>query len=346
MLRKLSRGAQPPTIKWFRLVAIRTLRRALSSKLLRASVVVAFASCVAIWVSNSTPKDKKELAKVLFDNAEPIAISSAAAVFLLEIPDRQKTDQYEAWQVLNSALGQPGSGGRIQALEDLNRDRVDLEGVAAPQADLSGINLYYGKLRRVDFEHTQLDGANLEGADLCGANLEGADLCGANLRGTHLRSANLEGANLRSANLEGANLRSANLEGAHLGDANLKGAHLGNANLKGANLRFAKLRGAGLGQVKLERANLSFANLKGANLSFANLEEADLRSTNLEGAILLNTNLKGMKNLDQDELTQAKLCCTCLSNEITLNPNRDCKELGFNLETGEFSAEILHIPWK
>ena len=102
--------------------------------------------------------------KVLFDNAEPIAIAAAAAVFILEIPDRRKAEQYEAWQVINSAMGQTGSGGRIQALEDLNNDGVDLEGVAVPRADLSEIDLSYGHLTRANFKKARLDHANLEGA--------------------------------------------------------------------------------------------------------------------------------------------------------------------------------------
>lgn len=112
--------------KLWRAQTRRTINRWVGSKLLRASVVVAIIGSVAVWVSDSNPQTRKEWVKVLFDNAEPIAIAAAAAVFLLESPDRRKAAQYEAWQVINSAMGQTGSGGRIQALEDLNKDGVDL----------------------------------------------------------------------------------------------------------------------------------------------------------------------------------------------------------------------------
>ncbi|NER78442.1 MAG: pentapeptide repeat-containing protein [Leptolyngbya sp. SIO1D8] len=129
------------------------LRRILGSKFFRTSAVVTIACSIAIWISDENPTTSKEWAKVLFDNAEPIAIASA------------------------SALGQTGSGGRIQALEDLNKDGVDLEGVATPQADLSGIHLDYGKLSCANLEKTQLDQANLSSANLSGANLHEAKLC-------------------------------------------------------------------------------------------------------------------------------------------------------------------------
>ena len=150
----------------------------------------------------------KSIFKTTFNNAESIALVSAGIIFLLETGDRQKRNQYEAWQVINSAQSQTGSGGRIQALEDLLRDGVDLEGVSASGADLSGINLESGQLSRANLARAHLDGANLKGA-----NLEGARLTFANLEGANLREANLEGAELGEANLQNADLKGANLEG-------------------------------------------------------------------------------------------------------------------------------------
>src|SRR2546425_6431596 len=42
---------------------------------------------------------------------------------------RQKQKHYQAWQVVNTAQGKGGSGGRIEALQDLNRDGVHLVGL-------------------------------------------------------------------------------------------------------------------------------------------------------------------------------------------------------------------------
>ena len=193
----------------------RRISRIMGSKFFKVAIVVLCTSTIAFWLSEEKPKTLKDAVAILFSNAEPIAISSAAFVFILEIPDRKKRDHYEAWQVVNSAIGQTGSGGRIQALEDLCADGVDLEGLAAPNADLSGIDLRDGKLNRANLEKTELDKANLKGAYLVEANLEGANLKGAILKGAYLIGANLEGANLEGANLQGANLKGAHLKGAN-----------------------------------------------------------------------------------------------------------------------------------
>jgi uncharacterized protein YjbI with pentapeptide repeats len=160
--------------------------------------------------------------ETIFDNLESIALGSAGIIFVLEAVDRQKRDHYEAWQVINSAQGQPGSGGRIQALQDLNRDGVSLEGVAAPMADLSGIDLREAKLSRANFRGAQLDNANLQGAHLWNTNLEGADLSGANLQAASLWNTNLEGADLSGANLQASSLTNVCLSGAYLLKTNLK----------------------------------------------------------------------------------------------------------------------------
>jgi hypothetical protein len=116
----------------------------LSLKTVRASIAV-FCFCgVSIWTDETQIQTGKDLASNLFSNAESIAIASTAVIFFLEIPDRKKRNHYEAWQVITAGLGHAGNGGRIQALQDLNKDKVDLEGVAAPDADLSGINLRLG----------------------------------------------------------------------------------------------------------------------------------------------------------------------------------------------------------
>jgi len=285
--------------------------KALRSRVAKGVFVVFIIGSIGVLLKK---EPQQSVAETIFDNLEPIALGSAGIIFLLETQDRRKRDHYEAWQVINSALGQTGSGGRIQAFEDLHRDGVDLEGVAAPRADLSGINLGFGRLRRANFERVQLDKANLEGAVLGYANLKRATLRYANLKGAHLGHADLEGAALVQANLEGAHLGYANLQGTALGYANLERAALRHADLTGAYLEGTNLRGAGLGYTKLKGANLKGADLKGASL-----EHADLRT---------------VKGLTQDQLIEAKLCFTKLSSDISISPNRDCEELGINSETG------------
>ena len=229
----------------------------LLSKVGRACLIVAFFCGVSIWTDETLERTAKGIASNLFGNAESIAIGSAAVVFFLEIPDRKKRDHYEAWQVINSGLGQTGSGGRIQALEDLKKDEVDLEGIAAPRADLSGIDLGGARLKRANFEGTQLDESNLSRADLRGADLSKAflsraDLNGADLNGAFLSRADLRGAKLNDADLRGAKLSAADLSAADLSTADLKGA-----NLRGADLRIANLKGVDLRDANLRRVNVT-----------------------------------------------------------------------------------------
>lgn len=217
------------------------LRTLIGSKLIRASVVVCVFSWTATWLSTDRPTNQKELAGLLWENAESIAIASAAAVFLLEGSDRRKAKHYEAWQVISSALGQVADGGRAQALEDLNRDRVDLEGVAAPNADLSRVRLERAKLDRANFEGTQLDGADLRRANLRGANLRGANLRSAEMNGADLNGADLSGADLSNAKLNDAYLENAILHNTDFSFADLRYAQLGGAELDGAELRHASV---------------------------------------------------------------------------------------------------------
>ena len=192
--------------------------------------------------------------------------------------ERVKQSHYAAWQVVNSAQGQITSGGRIDALQDLNRDHVSLVGLSAPRA----------YLRHIDLVNADLKQSDLSGADLVDSQLTGAYLNGAHLRGADLNEANLSGANLNHADLKGANLRSANLRGADLWVADLRGANLNSANLRGANLRSANLRGA----------NLHSANLRGAYLSVADLTEADFRS-NLDKTALDPIQVKEANHWEQ-----------------------------------------------
>jgi BTB/POZ domain-containing protein KCTD9 len=179
---------------------------------------------------------------VLLNIVEGFSILVAVWLFFLEAPERDKQAHYEAWKTIDSAHGLRNSYARLQALQDLNGDRVPLRGFTAPEADLRGINL----------AGVDLSNAYLSGADLSNANLSNADLSHANLAETKLTNANLNnslltGANLAytdfieadlqnvdfvSANLVGANFVRANLTQAYFGDVNFNECLFNDANLK------------------------------------------------------------------------------------------------------------------
>jgi hypothetical protein len=161
----------------------------------------------------------------------------AVIFYFAEAGDRKKQKHYQAWQVINTAQGKGGSGGRIEALQELNEDHVSLVGVDASGAALQGLRLHK-------------------------ANLLRCNLMAADLRDSMIASANLEYASLKSANFRHSDMRFADLKSADLSDTDLSGANLSGADLAGSDLsnsdlRFADLKGARWEKIKgIEAANV------------------------------------------------------------------------------------------
>ncbi|GJD22913.1 hypothetical protein RIVM261_078690 [Rivularia sp. IAM M-261] len=206
------------------------------------------------WVWHLPTKKKLALSRKgalkLVQSGLILTIAIGIGRYVWEAPKREKATHYQAWQMINSATGQKTSGGRIEALQDLNKDGVDLRGLDASNANLSG--------------------AILTGAQLSGANLSNAELVGAELNGANLYSTKLTGIQLNGANLSNAELMSAELNGADLGEAKLIGAIL-----MGSDLRDTELAGANLRNAEFA-CNLDCTNLKGAkNITPEQIKEAE-----------------------------------------------------------------------
>jgi hypothetical protein len=166
-----------------------------------------------------------------------LSVLVAVIFYFAESGDRRKQKHYQAWQVINTAQGKGGSGGRIEALQELNDDRQPLVGLDAAGAFLQGV---------------RLDGANLSRC-----NLEAADL-----RDSHLAAAELEWADLKSANFRSGDLRRAHLRNADLEYADLVGANLAAADFTEADLESADLRNTDLGGVLWR----DIKSIQGANI--------------------------------------------------------------------------------
>jgi Pentapeptide repeats (8 copies) len=162
----------------------------------------------------------------------------AVIFYFAESGDRLKQKHYQAWQVINSAEGKGGNGGRIEALEELNADGVSFIGVNLSNAFLMGVRLPKANLARSNF-----DSADARNADLSGANVADASLRGANFRLARLRGASFTSSILDEADLTGADLRNADLSGASLENTDLRKADLEGLkwrslqNVKGANIQ-------------------------------------------------------------------------------------------------------------
>lgn len=154
----------------------------------------------------------------------------AVIFYFSESGDRIKQKHYQAWQVINTAQGKGGSGGRIDALQELNADGVPLIGVDVSTAYLQGVQLARASLTR----------ANFNAVDARNSNFESADLTGANFRSANLRQSDLQRAQFVDADLSDADLNSASLAGANLAGAILDNADLRNSNL--ADIRWQQIR--------------------------------------------------------------------------------------------------------
>ncbi|HEX6494607.1 MAG TPA: pentapeptide repeat-containing protein [Acidobacteriaceae bacterium] len=167
------------------------------------------------------------------------SILVAVVFYFSESGNRIKQKHYQAWQVINTAQGKGGSGGRIEALQELNSDGVPLVGVDVSSAFLQGLKLERANLLRSDFSAADLRRSDLQFADFTNANLHSA--------------------NFRESALEHASFQSADMTDTDLWGSNLTGAKLDDADMSGADLRFADLRNIQWKQLK----KVTAANIAG-----------------------------------------------------------------------------------
>lgn len=230
---------------------------------------------LAIWLEEDANKiTPKDYIRIIFSNAESIAIASAVILYFKEAPDRKDQKYYETWQVIENAEGKETSYSRYKALQDLNKGNVSLRGLDAPGADLKEIKLPQADLREASFNEAQLDKA-----DLSNAWLHEADF---------------------NPDYPTSNGRSSLCE-TDLTKAVLEKAKLNNVDLNEAILVEAKLMKA-----ELWRASLVQANLTGADLTGANFKEADLTRANLAGAIVKEANFTKAIGLTNEEVLALK----------------------------------------
>jgi uncharacterized protein YjbI with pentapeptide repeats len=159
----------------------------------------------------------------VIESLSTFSVLVAVVFYFADSGNRIKQRHYQAWQVINTAQGKGGSGGRIEALQELNHDNVPLIGVDAGGAFLKGVNLRGARLSRCTLQASDLRESDLENTDLTFCNLRGA-----NFRGARLDRAQLQDTDLTSADLTGSNLSRAKLDRADLTLADLRNADLSN----------------------------------------------------------------------------------------------------------------------
>jgi hypothetical protein len=165
----------------------------------------------------------------------------AVIFYFSETGDRIKQKHYQAWQVINTAQGKGGSGGRLEALQELNADKVPLVGVDVSGSFLQGVSLVGAHLRRANFSAADVRNSNFQSAEL-----SDADLSSANFRGSYMRETIFQGARLDDADLSEADLTAADLSDASLDNADLRYADISRIHWE----QIRSIRGADLFGVK------------------------------------------------------------------------------------------------
>ncbi len=154
-----------------------------------------------------------------------LSVLVAVIFYVSESGDRTMQRHFQAWQVINTAQGKGGSGGRIEALEELNADGVPLVGVDVSGAFLQGIRLPNGRLARSNFSaadarNSSFRFSHFTDSDLHFANFRQGDFHGALFAGCDMDDADFSGADLTEADLTGATL-----DRADLSNSTLRGIH-------------------------------------------------------------------------------------------------------------------------
>jgi len=229
-----------------------------------------------------------------------LSLLGALIAFIWDIParrqaaeDTRKAKHYQAWQTINSALGQSGNGGRNDALQDLNNDRISLAGV-----DVSG-----AFLMDLDLRQASVQFARMTNVTFVRPNFANSYLWHVMFQESYFEDAKFNGAMLHQANFAEARFRrgdfsddftggfAGNLSGSDLSESYFWAAQLAGVDFSKANLAEAMFMEANLTSARLAGSNLARATFWKANLFKTDFQQADLEGVDFELACLNGANL-------------------------------------------------------
>jgi len=214
-------------------------------------------SFLCLWQNWFAIQNKSRLVKEIFnfllEKGTLFSILLSAGHYIVTSPERTKQIEtqkrlahYQDWHIINSSVRkEAANGARIEALQALNEDKVNMDGVILEDANLAHINLKNAQLEIANFNNADLYEANLQMAKLSGAyfqkkaNLNKANFKKAELSGVYFTTAYLNGTNFEQAKLDAAVFRDADLKDAILKDAQLCGTTF-NDKYQCADFRGAK----------------------------------------------------------------------------------------------------------
>jgi uncharacterized protein YjbI with pentapeptide repeats len=276
---------------------------------------------------------------IVADAFTAVAFIVAFVVWSIGGPERHDLAVNGAWQAINSADSaaasagrRTGSGGRIEALQTLNREKVSLKGLVVTGAYLEGIELPAGDLVTSHFDAARLARAVFDKATLNYAHFERAHMQFAHLNGTKARYSTFSRAFLNDADFSfdrtvacesasawssasgsalkvnfgpddydatwravprGFGGQSFVQDGTNLYDAAFVEASLHRARFCGAYLYQAQFDGADAMGAKFNGTAARYASFRGAVLESADFRHADLAHADFTGACLVGANFDG-----------------------------------------------------
>lgn len=161
--------------------------------------------------------------------------------------DQRKARHYQAWQVINSAQGKPGDGGRALALRDLDRSGISLWRVDLSHAVLDNLTLTNNTI----LAHARLEEAVLGQAVITNANCFGANLAKALLKYSDLNASNFRGSIWRNTTAYKCDFSSCDFGRAQLGNSAFYLCDFTRANLANADLHMAEFAGVNFAEADL-----------------------------------------------------------------------------------------------
>jgi Pentapeptide repeats (8 copies) len=143
----------------------------------------------------------KNLGKLLLLSGAGLSALLTFVQFVSGLKGAERQKYLQAWQVVNTAQGQTGNGGRTEALEYLNKESNFFY---TPKCKENNSCLVGIKIQGANLKKVNLEGADLSSSELRGTNFEGADLRGVTFKDAHLENAVFTGADLDKATFVGA----------------------------------------------------------------------------------------------------------------------------------------------
>ncbi len=142
-----------------------------------------------------------------------VAILSTAISYQADRKNTIKARHFQAWQVINTATGQTGSGGRELAIRDLIKDDVPMAGINIENAWLQYADLSNGDFNNSNFKNTRISGVEFMKANFTYAKFTNSVLIDIDFSDAVLEGVDFTNTQMFRLNLSGANLNKAVLIG-------------------------------------------------------------------------------------------------------------------------------------